>query len=66
MLKIWKTRKLTLEGEIIIFKTIKISKIVFQSLITTAPNRNMNKLEKNAKGFFSGINLLLRQNMNSL
>ena len=49
MLKIWKSRKLTLEGKIIIFKTIMISKIVFQSLITTAPNRNVNN-------FFSGIN----------
>ena len=52
MLKIWKTRKLTLEGKISIFKAIMISKIVFQSLITTAPNRNVNKLEKKAKGFF--------------
>ena len=30
VLKIWKMKKLTLEGKIDIFKTIAISKIVFQ------------------------------------
>ena len=37
VLKIWKKRNLTLEGKIVIFKTIAISKIVFQSFITTVP-----------------------------
>ena len=36
VLKIWKMRRLTLEGKIVIFKTIAISKIVFQAFITTA------------------------------
>ena len=31
VLKIWKKRNLTLEGKIVIFKTIAISNIVFQS-----------------------------------
>ena len=35
-------RNFTLEGEIVIFKTIAISKIVFQSFITTAPNHIIN------------------------
>ena len=39
VLKIWKMRKLTLEGKIVIFKTIVISKIVFQAFITTVPKR---------------------------
>ena len=30
-------RNLTLEGKLVIFKTIAISKIVFQSFITTVP-----------------------------
>ena len=29
VLKIWKMRRLTLEGKIVIFKTIAISKIIF-------------------------------------
>ena len=35
-LKIWKMANLTLEGKIVIFKTIVTSKIVFQLFITTA------------------------------
>ena len=31
VLKIWKMGRLTLEGKIVIFKTIAISKIVFQA-----------------------------------
>ena len=37
ILKIWKMRNLTLGGKIVIFKTLLISKIVFQSLITLVP-----------------------------
>ena len=44
--RIWKMRNLTLEGEIVIFKTLAISKIVFQSLITPFPRHIVNKLEK--------------------
>ena len=42
----WKLRNLTLEGKIVIFKTIAISTINFQSFITTAPKHIVNKLEK--------------------
>ena len=35
--KIWKMRNLTLKGKIVIFKTLAIAKIVFQSLITPIP-----------------------------
>ena len=59
VLKIWKIRKLTLEGKIVIFKTIAISKIVFQAFITTVPKHIVNELKKIQKAFF-GIVLLLR------
>ena len=51
VLKIWKKRNLTLEGKII-FKTIAISTIVFQSFILTVPKHITNELEK-IEGFFS-------------
>ena len=44
-------RKLTLEGDIVIFKTIAISKIVFQAFITTAPKHIVNELKKIQKAF---------------
>ena len=44
-------RNLTLEGKIVIFKTIAISKIVFQSFMTTVPKHIINELEKIQKAF---------------
>ena len=58
VLKVWKMRKLTLEGKIFVFKTIAISKIVFQAFITTVPKYIVTELKK--IGFFFGIILLLR------
>ena len=52
VLKIWKMRRLTLEGKIVIFKTIAISKIVFQTFITTVPKHNFNELKKIQNAFF--------------
>ena len=46
VLKKWKMRNLTLEGKIVIFKTLAISKIVFQSLVTPVPRHIVNGLEK--------------------
>ena len=51
VLKTWKKRNFTLEGNIVISKTIAVSKIVFQSFITTVPKHIINKLEKNTEGF---------------
>ena len=51
MLKIWKMKKLTLEGKNVIFKTIEISKIVFRSFITTVPEHIIYELEKRQKAF---------------
>ena len=44
-------RNLTLKGKIVIFKTLLISKIVFQSLITLVPRHIVNELEKIQKVF---------------
>ena len=52
VLKIRKIRKLTLEEKIVVFKTIAISKIVFQALITTAPKHIANELKEIQKTFF--------------
>ena len=51
VLKKWKMKNLTLQGKIVIFKTIALSKIVFQSFITTMPKYVVNKLEKMHKAF---------------
>ena len=51
VLKISKMRNLTLEGKISCFKTIAISKIVFQSFITTVPKHIINELKKIQKAF---------------
>ena len=48
ILKIWKMRNLTLGGKIVIFKTLVISKIVFQSLITLVPRHCKAFLWKNS------------------
>ena len=44
-------RNLTLEGKIVIFKTLAISKIVFQSMITPVPRHIVNELERIQKAF---------------
>ena len=44
-------RNLTPEGKIVIFKTIAISKIVFQSFTTTVAKYVINELEKIQKAF---------------
>ena len=44
-------RRLTLEGKIIVFKTLAISKIVFLSLISKVPAEIINELERIQKTF---------------
>ena len=50
-LNVWNTRILTLEGRILIFKTLGISKIVYLSLIATVPNSILNEIQKIQKAF---------------
>ena len=54
ILKLWKLRNLTLEGKILIFKTLAISKIIFQAFITPIPIYVVTELEKIQKSFFMG------------
>ena len=57
-------RNLTLEVKIVIFKTIAISKIFFQSFITFVQKHIINELEKIQKAFFLWKNaLFLRESM---
>ena len=44
-------RNLTLEGKIVTFKTIAISKMIFQSFTTTLPKYIINDLRKTQKDF---------------
>ena len=52
VLKVWLMRRLTLEGKIIAFKTLAISKIVFLSLISKVPTEIICELERIQKTFF--------------
>ena len=51
VLKLWKLRNLNLEGKILIFKTLAISKIIFQAFITPVPMYVVTELEKIEKIF---------------
>ena len=51
VLKLWSMRNLTLEGKIIIFKTLAISKIIHFSLVTNVPTQIINELNKMQKEF---------------
>ena len=50
VLKVWRMRHLTLEGKIIVFKTLAISKI-FLSLISKVPTEIISELERIQKTF---------------
>ena len=52
VLKIWKMRSLRLERKLVIFKTIAMAKIVFQTFVTTVPKDIVNELKKIEKAFF--------------
>ena len=45
VLKLWQFRNLTLEERIVVFKSLAISKIVFQALIATVPSHIIKHLE---------------------
>ena len=44
--RLWNSRTLTLEGRIMIFKTLAISKIVYLALITNVPKVIVEELQK--------------------
>ena len=47
-------RSLSLEGKIIVFKTLAISKIVFLSMVIKVPTEIIGELKKNTKAFYLG------------
>ena len=51
VLKLWKLRNLTLEGKILIFKTLALSKIIFQAFVTPIPIYVVTEREKIQKSF---------------
>ena len=51
VLKLWKLRNLTLEGRILIFKTLALSKIIFQAFVTQIPDYVVTELGKLQKSF---------------
>ena len=51
VLRFWNRRILSLEGRIIIFKTLAISKIVYLAFFTIIPNSWMEQLQETQKTF---------------
>ena len=56
VLKVWRMRRLTLEGKIIVFKTLAISEIVFLSLISKVPTEIKSEPERTQKLFCGLLN----------
>ncbi len=51
VLRVWRQRDLTLEGKITIFKTLAISKIVYNAYLSTVPNFVIEALKKIQSNF---------------
>ena len=51
-------RQLTVEGRIVIFKTLAISKIVYLTLLTNTPNIIIDELKKIEKKFIGNNSTL--------
>ena len=52
VLKIWRMRNLTLEGKVIVFKTLVLSKIVHLCLTSVVPKQIIEEIENVQKSFF--------------
>ena len=65
VLKIWRVWSLTLEGKIILFKTLAISKIVYLSMMSKFPTEIIVELKKYKNGSFNQLNqkLKIKQNL---
>ena len=49
VLRLWRMRNLTIEGKVLVFKSLAVSKIVHLSLITTVPHAIINQLNNTKK-----------------
>ena len=55
VLKLGIMKQLTIEGRIVIFKSLAVSKIVYFTLLTNTPNIIIDELEKTNKESLFGI-----------
>ena len=46
ILKLWRMRNLSIEGKIVVFKTVAISKLVYLALLTVIPNHTTEEVAK--------------------
>ena len=53
ILKLWRMRNLSIEGKIVVFKTIAIPKLVYLALLTVIPNHITDEVAKIQKYFIS-------------
>ena len=60
VLKIWRVWSLTLEGKIILFKTLAISKIVYLSMMSKVPTEIIVGLKKYKNSSFDQLNQKLK------
>ena len=51
ILKLWRMRNLSIEGKIVVFKTLAISKLVYLALLTVIPNHITDEVAKIQKSF---------------
>ena len=51
ILKLWKLRNLTIEGRIVVFKSLAISKLIRLALVIEIPTSTVNLLTKMQIGF---------------
>ena len=49
LLKLWRMRQLTIEGKILVFETLAISKVVHLALLKDVPSSTIAQLEKMQK-----------------
>ena len=62
ILKMWRQMNLTLEGKMIVFKTLTLSKITFLAHVLLIPNQIIDGLQQIQK-IFHGTRLLRKWNM---
>ena len=61
MLKLWRARNLSLEGEITVFKSLALSKITHLDLVKTIPFSIIDQLNKTQKNFiWNGLNTKMK------
>ena len=51
ILKLWKLRNLTIEGRIVVFKSLAVSKLIHLALVTEIPTTSINLLTKTRMEF---------------